>query len=206
MKVAKVAKSSKVVISSSLVKSKFQENCKGPIGVYCPCNKRWNFCIDCRPIPAIAHKNRTIVNSIIKKNVDKGDLHIIRDVFNEVLNQHSLLHLRHKDLSPEQWKYIYPKVNIILKKILTDYSAMRFNHHNVYGCDYRFFIFNISRQLKSGWKIHKNRKGIWDIDHKIPCASFDLTKEKFRKQCFYFTNYKPMDSKENKQKSDKIIS
>jgi len=144
------------------------------------------------------------MNFVVKKDVDKEDLQIIRDIFYGILKENDLFHLRRKDLSIEQWKSIYPKVNIVLKKMLTDYSPMKFKHHNVYGCDIRFFIFNISRQLKPGWKIHENRKGIWDIDHKIPCASFDLTKETFRKKCFYFTNYKPMDSRENKQKGCKM--
>jgi len=207
-RISKVAKAVKVTKVTKLFKTQTKEKSKEFIGVYCPCNPdkpiRWNYCSVCRPSQAIAHQNRTNMNFLVKKDVDKEDLQIIQGAFYGILKEANMFHLRRKDLSSEQWKYIYPKVNVILKKTLNNYSVMKFKNHNVYGCDFRFFIFNISRQLKPGWKIHQNRKGIWDIDHKIPCASFDLTKEKYRKQCFYFTNYKPMDSMKNKQKGCKV--
>ena len=34
--------------------------------------------------------------------------------------------------------------------------------------------------------------GEWHIDHRKPCASFDLTKEEEQKMCFHFTNLQPM--------------
>jgi len=46
----------------------------------------------------------------------------------------------------------------------------------------------------------------WDIDHKVPCSSFDLSKESDRQKCFHYTNLQPMWRLENIKKSNKLIS
>jgi hypothetical protein len=43
------------------------------------------------------------------------------------------------------------------------------------------------------------------LDHIIPCAAFDLTKEDEVYLCFYYKNYQPMWGKENMSKSAKYI-
>ena len=45
-------------------------------------------------------------------------------------------------------------------------------------------------------------KGIWDIDHRRPCASFDLTNEEEKYMCFHWTNLQPMWHVENMEKGD----
>lgn len=44
----------------------------------------------------------------------------------------------------------------------------------------------------------------WHIDHKKPCASFDLTKLEEQKKCFHYTNLQPLWAQENLSKGDKI--
>lgn len=46
--------------------------------------------------------------------------------------------------------------------------------------------------------------GEWHIDHILPCASFDLTKEEEQKKCFHFTNLQPLWKADNLRKSDKL--
>jgi hypothetical protein len=45
----------------------------------------------------------------------------------------------------------------------------------------------------------------WQIDHVIPCESFDLTKEENIYTCFNWTNLRPLEKQENNKKKNKIL-
>ena len=45
----------------------------------------------------------------------------------------------------------------------------------------------------------------WHIDHIIPCSAFDLTRPNQIRQCFHFTNLRPLWAKANLRKHAKII-
>lgn len=52
----------------------------------------------------------------------------------------------------------------------------------------------------------KNYGPVWHIDHKRPCASFDLTDPGQQRECFHWSNTQPMFAKENLQKGEKYVS
>lgn len=68
------------------------------------------------------------------------------------------------------------------------------------GCSVSEFKIHIEKQFQSNmsWK-NWGRYG-WHIDHKIPCAAFDLSKSKQQKQCFHYTNLQPLWAKDNLSK------
>lgn len=51
----------------------------------------------------------------------------------------------------------------------------------------------------------ENYGSYWQIDHVIPCASFDFTNEDDIKKCFHWSNMQPLESKKNNSKSAKIL-
>ena len=51
------------------------------------------------------------------------------------------------------------------------------------------------------WENH----GEWHIDHIVPCASFNLTKEEEQRKCFHYSNLQPLWAKDNLSKGSKII-
>lgn len=71
------------------------------------------------------------------------------------------------------------------------------------GCDIETYIkwleFNFDENMS--WL---NKGKIWHIDHIIPCASFDLSKQEEMLKCFNWSNTFPLLKKENLKKSNKI--
>ncbi len=71
------------------------------------------------------------------------------------------------------------------------------------GCSFKEFIEYVKDQFKPGMSMN-NYGGAWHIDHIIPCSAFDLTKESQIRQCFHFTNMRPLWAKANMRKGKKI--
>jgi hypothetical protein len=62
---------------------------------------------------------------------------------------------------------------------------------------------HLEKTFKPG--MTKNNYGkIWQIDHKIPCAAFDLTKPEEQAKCFHYTNLQALFAKENLSKGAKL--
>lgn len=70
------------------------------------------------------------------------------------------------------------------------------------GCSVEYLLKHLENQFKEGmtWENY----GEWHIDHIIPCASFDFTKEEEQFKCFNYKNLQPLWAEENFRKSDKI--
>jgi hypothetical protein len=72
------------------------------------------------------------------------------------------------------------------------------------GCDYETVKKHLESQFdeRMNWDNH----GLygWHIDHKKPCASFDLTKPERQKQCFNYKNLQPLWAEANLKKGDSI--
>ena len=68
------------------------------------------------------------------------------------------------------------------------------------GCSIRRFIGQLESQFEGGMTL-KNH-GEWHIDHRRPCASFNLVNEEEQRMCFHHTNLQPMWAPENLTKSD----
>lgn len=68
------------------------------------------------------------------------------------------------------------------------------------GCDIEALREHIERHFRKGmtW----DNQGKWHIDHRKPCASFDLTKEPERDMCFHYTNLQPMWGPDNLSKGN----
>ena len=50
-----------------------------------------------------------------------------------------------------------------------------------------------------------NHGSIWQVDHKIPCAAFDLSDPNQQRQCFHYTNLQALFAYENLAKGSKIL-
>ena len=75
------------------------------------------------------------------------------------------------------------------------------------NCTVKFLYEYLEYQFTDGmnWKNMGTREDGtpgWDIDHRRPCASFDLNNEEEKYMCFHWTNLQPMWHEDNLRKSD----
>lgn len=62
---------------------------------------------------------------------------------------------------------------------------------NLLGCSISEYIKHIESQLLP--ELNWNNYGkLWEIDHIIPCSSFDLTIPEEQEKCFHYTNLQPL--------------
>ena len=54
------------------------------------------------------------------------------------------------------------------------------------------------------WDNHGHGEGKWQVDHIVPCASFNLSEEEQQRQCCHWTNLQPLWWEDNQEKSDKV--
>jgi len=71
------------------------------------------------------------------------------------------------------------------------------------GCPIEVARKHIESQFED-WMTWENH-GEWEIDHIIPCASYDLTKLEEQKKCFNYKNLRPLIKKDNRTKGSRIV-
>ena len=74
--------------------------------------------------------------------------------------------------------------------------------HSLIGCSPLFLRQYIESLFQVGmtWE---NYGTAWEIDHKRPCALFDLFEESEQRACFHYTNLQPLRCVENRKKGKK---
>lgn len=71
------------------------------------------------------------------------------------------------------------------------------------GCDISFLMSYIQARFtkQMSWD---NYGTFWEIDHRIPCAKFDLTDHGQQRACFHYSNLQPLSCYDNGRKSAKM--
>jgi len=74
------------------------------------------------------------------------------------------------------------------------------NTMDLIGCSPEFLTKRLEKQIKPGTK-----REDYHVDHIIPCALFDLTKEEEQRLCFHWTNLQLLLGPANVSKSDDVF-
>lgn len=88
---------------------------------------------------------------------------------------------------------------VLKRRMLLGYKSQ--STMKLVGCSIDELMQHIESQFLPGmsWENH----GDWHIDHKRPCASFDLTDPEQQKECFHYKNLQPLWKADNIRKSDR---
>ena len=70
------------------------------------------------------------------------------------------------------------------------------------GCSWESLKAHLERKFKRGMTWENYGSG-WHVDHIIPCAKFDLSKDIELRRCFHFSNLQPLWASANYTKGDK---
>lgn len=73
------------------------------------------------------------------------------------------------------------------------------------GCTISELIIYLESKFSDGMSWDNYGFYGWHIDHKIPCASFDMTDVDEQKKCFHYSNLQPLWAVDNFKKGAKII-
>lgn len=74
------------------------------------------------------------------------------------------------------------------------------------GCSIDYLRNHIEAQFNYGMSWENHSQHGWHIDHKKPCASFDLSDPEQQEICFHYTNLQPLWAEENRRKRDTICT
>lgn len=128
---------------------------------------------------------------ILKKDRERKRLNPEKRRIREKNNYHNNLNYRLK-------KIVMRRLNHALndnQKISNTLGLLGVN-------DLEILISHLKSKFKKGMSF--DNYGEWHIDHIIPCASFDLTKESEQKKCFHYTNLQPLWAKDNFSKGCRL--
>jgi hypothetical protein len=104
---------------------------------------------------------------------------------------------RQNDLNFKISEIMRSKIHKMLKNQPTSYQTY-------IGCDMEFFKKWIEFRFSPDMNWNNIGK-VWQIDHILPINSFNFNNENDKYICFHWTNLQPLNSIENRQKSDKLI-
>jgi hypothetical protein len=71
------------------------------------------------------------------------------------------------------------------------------------GCSMDVLLRHLESKFLEG--MSWSNYGSWHIDHKIPCAAFDMSIHEEQRKCFHYTNLQPLWGVDNQKKGAKII-
>jgi hypothetical protein len=97
-------------------------------------------------------------------------------------------------------KNLRRRVNDVIRRNLKSASTL-----TLLGCSVDQFLGHLEINFEEGmaWD---NYGSAWHVDHRRPCASFDLTKPEEQRICFNWKNLQPLFAKDNLRKGAKHIS
>lgn len=167
--------------------------CNGIFIYKCYCGKELIYKREADYKKAIKYKYNC--DSCIKNNWVKNNPEKVKESDKKWLKIHGLEHERKKRKNDPGYR-ILGNLRSRIYDILKNYKKID-RTIELLGCSINEFKLHLEKQFdeKMNWD---NYATYWEIDHIKPCAWFDFTLEEHQKECFHYTNTRPLDIKTNR--------
>ena len=106
----------------------------------------------------------------------------------------------HTDINYKITKNLRNRIYAVLKGNYKSKSTMK-----LLGCTIEELKIHLESKFTKGMNWNNCGLNGWEIDHKLPCDSFDLSKKSEQNKCFNYTNLQPLWAKDNRSKGSKIL-
>ena len=135
------------------------------------------------------------------------------DNHNQIIENHKNYNKQNRGKINEHIKNrMKSDLNFKLARNLRSTTSKAFKAQNVRKTNKTFDLLGCSHSFFKNWIIHQlygmmtieNYGSVWQIDHCLPIASFNLLDENDMKKCFNWINLRPMYSSEDNSKNVKI--
>lgn len=151
--------------------------------------------------------NRQVVTKSTLKRKDKRHIENINN--RKTISEYNKNYYnKNKNIFQENYKkYLQtnPSFKVIHNTRVRINKALKLNSKHssteeLLGCSINEYKIYLENQFtpEMSWD---NYGSYWDIDHIIPCASFNLNNLEEQKKCFIFTNTRPLSKIENQRKN-----
>ncbi len=127
--------------------------------------------------------------------------------YQKIYNQNSIYKVKRNKLRKIRYDTdISFKIKVVLRARIVSIlkgNIKSLNTMFLIGCEIDYLMYHIQNKFTEGmlW----DNYGLWHIDHKLPCASFDLSDPEEQRKCFHYSNLQPLWAKENLKKGSKIL-
>ncbi len=124
---------------------------------------------------------------------------------NPLKNRQSVMKSRKKRMLTDPGFKIQCNLRNRMKELIqAAKDPRRLLNSSLTGCNTRQLAAHLQSQFDK-WMTWENYGTRWHVDHIVPVSKFDHTLPHHVKQCWHYTNLRPLCAKENMAKSDKIL-
>lgn len=183
---------------------------KDKLYVYCKeCKKRKELEHSRRPDIKLKRKERESSQEYLDKLAEYRRNSVKYQQTLKIYRERTLERRRKRNRKYSKRLYVRIRNNISTRirnelKLWDKYKVSSFNEY--LGCTIKYFIHYIESKFTEGmsWDKWGKGNGKFHIDHIIPCANFDFTKDEEIRKCFHFSNLQPLWEPDNLRKTSKI--
>lgn len=184
----------------------FSKNVNSPDGFMCRCKecekdrKKWYYSEQyCDVMKSKRETQKDALNKYSKDyhSKNKHTIHQRNKVWRSKNKESIRSRIRRYYKTSEKFRMsviLRSRIRSALKRFHTTKKARTFE---LIGCGLKELKSHLCSLMKDGMTWDKLMSGEIHVEHKIPCALFDLTKKSHQLACFHFSNLQPMFGHDN---------